>query len=97
MALARNGVEQQLSQKLLMELRQGKRADHRYYVLMIDGVKVAQTHVSTGTSYKTLGNDLVSSMARQLYLTAPFFRDIVNCKKSRDDYLQCLKEQERLK
>lgn len=93
MSLPRREVERQLTQKLLMEPRPG---DHRYYYLFINGRKVARTHVSTGTNSRTLGDNMVSTMARQLNVTTSFFREIVNCTKTRDQYLQQLRDQDLL-
>lgn len=93
MALARDAVEKQLSKKLRMNRWREGKTDHRYYVLTIDGKQVALTKVSTATNHKDLGDDLVKQMARQLYVSTPFFREVISCTKSRDDYLQCLSEQ----
>jgi hypothetical protein len=85
MALSRRNVEQALSGKLGMDLDEDR--DHRFYRLVVDGKFAVQTKVSTGTKYATLGDDLVRAMARQLNVPMPFFRDIVTCARSRDDYL----------
>ena len=68
--------------------------DHRWYRLVVEGRVVARTFVSTGSKkYKTLGDDLVAKMAKQLHVTTPFFTGLVRCFKSRDDYLQQLRDQ----
>ena len=92
MALDRRNVEQALSGKLGMVLDEDR--DHRFYRLVVNGKFVAQTKVSTGARYKTLGHDLVKAMARQLYVPTPFFRDLISCAKGRDDYLQHLSREE---
>jgi hypothetical protein len=79
-----------------MELRNRKGDDHRRYRLIIDAQFIAQTHVSSGTKYRTLGQDLVAAMAKQLHVSPQFFRDIVTCTKSRDDYLHKLRELNKL-
>ena len=61
----RKDVESSLSQKGFT-LQDGK--DYRYYFFMFNDRLVARTKVSTGKKYKDLGNDLVSSMARQCHL-----------------------------
>jgi hypothetical protein len=49
---------------------------------------LARTFVSTGSKeYLTLAHDLVASMARQLGVSTPFFVGIVDCSRSREDYL----------
>lgn len=58
-----------------------------------DGKKtVIKTIVSRGTKYKSLGNDLVSTMAKQCGLTTPQFVSFVDCLISRDDYDHLVKE-----
>lgn len=93
MALSRSDTERQLTRKLQMTRRVGKGQDHRYYDLYIDGRRIAFTKVSTGTGHRTLGPNLVSAMAKQLHVPTPFFEDIINCTKSRNDYLEKLREQ----
>lgn len=90
MAVSRRGVERMLTNKLEMTLDD---QDHQVFHLMVDGRVVARTKLSRGSEkYKTLGDDLVRKMAQQLHVTMPIFRDLEGCTKSRDDYLQALKE-----
>jgi hypothetical protein len=96
MPLPRDTTEQQLVQKVQMTPRNRKGDDHRFYDLVINGQRVARTKVSRGSGYKTLGDDLVSKMARQLYVPTPFFRELINCTKSRDEYLGILRDQGRI-
>ena len=59
----------------------------------INDCVVARTKLSRGSEkYKTLGDDLVRKMAQQLHISMPMFRELESCTKSRDDYLQLLKE-----
>jgi hypothetical protein len=88
MALSRRDVERALSRKLDMVLDEDR--DHRFYLLVVNGKPAVRTKVSTGSGYRTLGDDLVGAMARQLNVPIPFFRDIVSCAKGQDDYLQHL-------
>lgn len=44
------------------------------------------TYMSRGTSYKTLGDDLVSDMADQIELSTYQFVDLVNCPMSQSKY-----------
>lgn len=93
MPLERDATEAQLTQKLEMTLRDRRGDDHRRYDLIIAGKRVARTMVSRGSGYRTLGDDLVGRMARQLHVTSPFFRELISCTKSRDEYLSKLKDQ----
>jgi hypothetical protein len=83
--LSRADAERALVRKLGMT-REDR--DHRWYVLEVDGQVLTRTFVSTGSEKdRTLGHDLVASMARQLGVSTPFFVGIVDCSRSRGDYL----------
>ena len=75
--------------KLGMTLDQ---SDHRRYVLRIDGRPVVRTFVSTGTKYKTLDANLIALMAKQLQIPVSFFVGLVQCSKTRDDYVAYLRD-----
>lgn len=92
-ALSRDAAEAMLTSKLGMQL---DRRDHRWYVLEIDGRPIVRTFVSTGGKYKTLGHDLVARMARQLLVTTPFVVELVQCSKTREEYLDHLRQSGRL-
>jgi hypothetical protein len=94
MTLARDAVERKLTQKLEMTHRKRRGDDHRRYDLLIDGQRIARTMVSTGTGSRTLGDNLVSQMARQLKVPTPFFRELISCSKSRAEYLEKLRDQQ---
>jgi predicted transcriptional regulator len=55
--------------------------DHRFFTYhTIAGHKTSVwTKTSTGTSYKTLSDDLISKMAKQCGLTNKQFKDLVAC------------------
>lgn len=90
MVLRRRNVERALTAKLGMTLDE---RDHRVYKLHIEGRFIAQTKVSRGSGYDTLGRELVSAMARDLNGPARFFRDIAGCTKGPDEYLQHLRDE----
>ena len=89
MVLSRRSVERTLAHKLGMQQDQ---RDHRVYRLYVGGRLVAQTKVSRGSGYHTLGHDLVRAMARDLKVPTPFFRELDACSKELDDYLDSLRE-----
>jgi S-adenosylhomocysteine hydrolase len=90
MAVSRRGVERMLTNKLEMTLDD---RDHQVFLLVIEGRVIARTKLSRGSEkYKTLGDDLVRKMAQQLRVSMPVFRELESCTKSRDDYLQVLRE-----
>jgi len=74
-----------LTGKLGMEPEPG---DHQWYRMVVDGRTIARTPVSRGNQkYKTLGVDLTSKMAKQLGVSNAFFTGLVQCSKSKADYL----------
>ena len=87
-ALSRAAAEKALVHKFDMERDE---RDHRWYRLVLDGQEVARTFVSTGTKYQTLGDDLVAKMAKQLRVPPHFFAGMVNCPKSKEDYISHLR------
>ena len=94
MNIDRRKVERALKKKgfILKEDR-----DHRFYFLEYLGKKTAIfTKVSTGSKYKNIGSNLVSSMARQLYLSKKEFVDLVECSISGSDYTEILIKAKRL-
>ena len=67
---------------------------HRVYKLIVGGFETGvMTMVSRGTKYKTLGDTLVSRMAKQLSLTKAQFVDLVNCPLSHEGFVNILKKQ----
>lgn len=87
-ALQRSEVEAALAAKgFVLDERA-----HRFYRLHVDGRYTGiQTMVSTGTKYRTLGDSLVSQMARQVQLTARQFRELIECTLSAGGYLEILR------
>lgn len=86
--IERDDIERALAQKGF-QLRPG---DHRFYRLVVDGKETSiVTKVSTGTKYRTLGNDLVSRMARQMHLTAAQLKQFVDCSISAAEYVALLR------
>jgi hypothetical protein len=61
-------------------------SDHDVYVLVYQGERQAVfTKVSRGSGYKTIGDELLSKMSKQLRLTNKQFRELVDCPMSQDD------------
>ncbi len=90
MNLERSKVQDNLPRKGFDEQDDRK---HIFYHFRHDGKKThIRTHVSHGSKYKTLGDDLVSTMAKQCKLTTKNFKGLVECTVSHEDYVQLLKE-----
>jgi hypothetical protein len=89
-SLKRDDVESSLSKKGFAE-QPGR--DHRYFRLLYDGKDTGiYTKTSRGTGYKSLGDGLVSSMAKQLKLRTGEFVRLVDCSMTEAEYLALLAE-----
>jgi len=60
--------------------------DHIWYELHIPGLPVIATKVSHGE--REIHAKLEGKMARQLRVHAPFFRRMIECTRSREEYIQ---------
>lgn len=88
-ALERDDVEASLRQKGFEQ----EENDHKFFKLMVGGQYTGiYTKTSRGKKYKTLGNDLVGKMARQLRLTTGQFVELVECSISYEQYVVLLRE-----
>lgn len=90
MAIERKIVEIGLQQK---GFRKDDR-DHHFFIYWAENGKKTSimTKTSHGSAYKTLGDNLVSQMARQCNIPTQSFLDLINCPLSRTDYENDLKE-----
>jgi hypothetical protein len=89
MNLERSKVQANLPKKGFSEQDDRK---HVFYHFYYEGKKThIRTHVSHGSKYKTLGVDLVSSMAKQCKLTIKDFRGLAECTVSQEEYIILLK------
>jgi hypothetical protein len=63
-----------------------KASDHRWYVLKLEGLPPILTKASHGKTQITGG--LESAIAKQMRVRTAFFREMMSCTKSREDYYQ---------
>ena len=89
MPLERAALERLLRQ-LGFESREGH---HRVYVLRWQGRTLAQASISRGTGWRTLADNMVADIARDIHIDRQFLMDLVSGKRSREDYLARLREQ----
>lgn len=88
MPLERRAIDAALKNK---GFRVDTLADHDKYWLHHNGVKQAiYTKLSRGTNYRTIGDDLVSKIARQVKLPRRKFEELVDCSLSEADYIAFL-------
>lgn len=73
--------------------------DHRFWYFWYKGKRtIVRTKVSTGTQYKTLGNDILIAMKRQLYLdTLSDLKDLLKCPIDLEQYMQILLSKGKIK
>lgn len=89
MSLERSKVKTNLPKKGFVETDD---RDHIFYHFFHEGKKThIRTHVSHGSKYKTLGDGLVSTMAKQCKLTTKNFKKLAECTLSHEDYVAELK------
>ena len=93
--LERDDVVDSLCKKGFSEQDGG---DHRYFRLMQGGKDTGIfTMVSLGgRKYRTLGNDLVSKMAKQLKLQTKEFVQLVDCTLTGEQYVALLTDRKEL-
>jgi len=84
MPLATRNVKRALSSKLRCE--EDVKGHHIFYYFIEDGVRVTSTKVSHGSN-RDIQDGIVGQMAKQMGVNRPFFAELVQCTKSRDDYV----------
>jgi hypothetical protein len=91
MPLDRSDIDAALTTK---GFRKDQRSDHDRYWLFVGETKQAiTTKMSRGTGHRTIGDNLVGLMARQVKLTGRQFREYVECTMSGSAYVACLRAQ----
>ena len=93
MQLARSKVLRSLKRK---GFTRDNRTKHIFFIYHDkEGKKPGiSTFVSRGSDYKSLGDNLVGTMAEQRCLTTAQFVDLVNCPMSQDEYDDLVTEAE---
>ena len=84
-------VEKILIKKLGMSLKSRPNNPHSWYVLEIEGLNPITTMLPTNHK-KDIEDSLLSIISRQLQVKPIFFKGILDCHISRDDYLKLLRE-----
>lgn len=85
----RRDIRRALLKKGFREETKGR--DHDVYILETDGkVRAVFTKLSRGTAYHTIGDNLLSKIARQLQVSRPELNDLIACPMDRETYLSVL-------
>jgi hypothetical protein len=79
-------IERLLQNKFGFSEATSRSSDHRWYELRLSGLPVILTKVSH--SKGTLSPNLEGKIARQLRVRGPYFREMMNCTRSREEYYQ---------
>ena len=87
MPFERRDLERTLVSKLGFRVEEGT---HRIFILRIGGKIAAKTRISRGNQYRTIGNSLISEIARQIHCTRSLLERLVTGSATREDYLQNL-------
>jgi hypothetical protein len=75
------------------KLSDKKSKDHFFYIYIYKGKKTSIfTKLSHGSKYKSIGDDLLQKMSRQLKLNKVQFIDFVDCPLTKEDYEKHLKD-----
>jgi len=84
-------VEKILMNKLGMYLKKKPNDSHSWYVLEIKGLNPITTKLPTNHK-EDIEDQLLSIISRQLQIRPNFFKGILDCHISRDDYIKFLME-----
>ena len=88
-------VESQFIRKLSLEPAEGTK--HKFFWVKDGDIKITSTQISRGKEYKELGNEILSRIARQLYLTLSELKEAVNCPMSEERFYEIVRQRHREK
>ena len=95
MALEKKIVKEKLVNKFEFVPVMG--SGHERIALFYGGMKIATTGFSRGTG-KNLEDDLLKVMAKEIFvMRLGFFKEMINCSKSKTDYINLLIESGHIK
>ena len=85
-------IDQSLTKKGFQRTNQ---SSHFHYKLVIDGkITDIRTKMSMGSQHKTIGDNLLSKMSKQLKMKrVADFKRYVECTYSKDSYIDFLKKE----
>ena len=85
MQRSRNDVVDALERKGFQKKDGG---DHEYFIYWTTAGKktMKKTKVSRGTAHKSIGDNLLGKMSKQVGLTKPLFMELIDCTLSRAQY-----------
>lgn len=86
-------IERRELERLLLALGfQVDESDHRRFILYHNGKPLIRTMLSRGSGHRTVGEDVVAQIARQLQISRGFLYELVRGTKKRQDYLIRLRD-----
>lgn len=72
--------------KFLFAPAEHREAGHKWYELQLPGLPIIATRV--GHHKKDVGTKLEGKIARQCRVRGPYFAEMMDCTKSKDDYYE---------
>lgn len=91
MAYKPREVEEKLQNKFGFARDKDRGSDHRYYILEIEGLPLIRTHFSHARK-KDIGAVLESKIVKQLHVRKKYFKGMIDCTNSREDYYHQLQK-----
>ncbi len=85
MSFSTKDVRDKLTDKFGFERDRQHAKDHEWYVLELTGVESVRTKFSH--SRPEIAGKLESMMSRQLRVSTPYFREMIRCAKSNEEYI----------
>ena len=98
MSLEKAVVDKALVKKGFKKIDSGK--DHHWYYFLDKNGKVTnvRTKISHGSKkYRTLGDELISKISKQLFLTKQQFNNFVTCSYSEESFRKYLETNDHIK
>ncbi len=83
-------IESRLLSKFEFHEAHGRSHDHKWYELILPGLPVISTKISHGKN--EVDKNIESKIARQLRVRTQYFRGMIECTNSREDYYKQVKD-----
>lgn len=85
MGFSADDIERKLITKFSFIKSDRHEKGHIWYELKLAGLPVIETRISRG-KHEQISDDLLSRIAKQLHVRNPFFRGMIQCTISKEEY-----------
>ena len=89
----RKFVDSQFTGKLELESDEGGK--HKLFWVKEGDTKITRTQIPRGKEYKELGEEILSRIAHQLYLTLSELKDALNCPMPEEKFHEIVSQRHR--